>query len=58
MRRLWISRINAALSAEKISYSQFIHQLKKANIELNRKILADLAVNDPSTFTLVIKKAQ
>jgi large subunit ribosomal protein L20 len=60
MRRLWIQRINAALStyAEDIKYSQFINQLKKANISLNRKILSDLAINDPETFKAIVNTAQ
>ena len=60
LRRIWISRINAALTeyAQGLKYSQFISQLKKANIALNRKILADLAVSDPHSFKSVIEKAQ
>jgi len=58
MRRLWTVRINAALTPFKISYSKFINQLKKAKIELNRKILADLAVSDPKAFKAVVDKAQ
>jgi len=50
-RRLWIARINAAARMNNISYSKFIHGLKLANIELDRKILADLAVSDPTGFT-------
>lgn len=49
-RRLWIARINAAARQNDISYSRFIHGLKKANIALDRKILADLAVRDRETF--------
>ena len=49
-RRLWIARINAAARMNKISYNQFIHGLKLANIDLDRKILADLAISDPSGF--------
>ena len=50
-RRLWITRINAACRIHGISYSKFISNLKKANLNLNRKILADMAVNDPQSFT-------
>jgi len=56
MRKLWIQRINAALSSYDISYSEFINRLKKVKIELNRKILADLAVTDPKTFKAIIDK--
>ena len=58
MRRLWISRINAALSNSDISYSKFIACLNKAKIELDRKILADLAVTDPKTFEAIVNKAK
>jgi large subunit ribosomal protein L20 len=50
MRRLWIVRINAASRLNGLSYSRFIYGLKKANVELDRKILADLAVRDAETF--------
>ncbi|CAA6800866.1 MAG: LSU ribosomal protein L20p [uncultured Campylobacterales bacterium] len=53
-RRLWITRINAACRLNEISYSKFIHGLKLANIELDRKILADMAMNDASAFKAVI----
>jgi len=56
MRRLWIQRINAGLTPFKISYSKFIHQLKEAKVELNRKILADLVVNDPQAFKTIVDK--
>ena len=49
-RMLWIARINAAARLEGLSYSRFMHGLKLANIEMDRKILADMAVNDPSSF--------
>jgi large subunit ribosomal protein L20 len=49
-RRLWIQRINAAARQEGMSYSQFIHGLKLAGVELDRKVLADIAVRDPETF--------
>ena len=47
---LWIARINAAARLEGLSYSRFMHGLKVANIEMDRKILADMAVNDPASF--------
>ncbi len=49
-RRLWITRINAAARQEGLSYSQFIHGMSLAQIELDRKVLADIAVRDPETF--------
>jgi large subunit ribosomal protein L20 len=49
-RRLWITRINAAAKLNGMSYSQFMHGLKLAGIELDRKVLADIAVRDPETF--------
>lgn len=49
-RRLWITRINAAARENGMSYSQFIHGLQKAGVELDRKVLADIAVRDPETF--------
>jgi len=58
MRRLWITRINAALTPYNLSYSKFISGLKKAKIELNRKILADLAISDPNTFKAIVEKAK
>ena len=57
-RRLWIARINAALGTETLSYSRFIHGLKKANIDLDRRVLADLALNDPTAFTAVVGVAK
>ena len=56
-RRLWIVRINAACRLNDISYSRFIAGLKKANIELDRKILADLAMNDAKAFSELASKA-
>ena len=50
-RRLWISRINAASRENGVSYSKFIDGLKKAGIEINRKVLSELAINDPKAFT-------
>lgn len=49
-RRLWIARINAAVRAEGLTYSVFIHKLAEKGIELDRKVLADLAMNNPETF--------
>ena len=49
-RKLWITRINAATRSEGLSYSRFINGLKKAGVEINRKVLADLAVNDSQLF--------
>ncbi|HET9545790.1 MAG TPA: 50S ribosomal protein L20 [Gaiellaceae bacterium] len=57
-RRLWITRINAAARREGLSYNQFVAGLKKAEIELDRKILADLAVNDPAAFSAVAARAK
>ena len=57
-RSLWIVRINAAAKQNGTSYSQFINGLKKAGIELDRKILADLAVNDAGAFTALVKTAK
>jgi large subunit ribosomal protein L20 len=56
-RRLWITRINAASRQQGLSYSQLIGNLKKANVELNRKMLAQLAVLDPATFAKVAELA-
>ena len=52
-RRLWIARINAAARMNDLSYSKFIHGLKKAGVELDRKVLAELAVSDPSAFAQI-----
>ncbi len=57
-RRLWIVRINAACRLNDISYSRFINALNKANIQLDRKILADMAMNDPEAFAAVVKQAK
>ncbi len=56
-RRLWIARINAAARLNNLSYSKFIHGLKIANVELDRKILAEMAVSDPSGFTELARLA-
>lgn len=55
-RRLWITRINGALSELGISYSQFINLLKKSNIEIDRKILAIIASEDPGTFQKIVQE--
>ena len=57
-RRLWIVRINAACRLNDISYSQFIHGLKNAGIELDRKILADMAMNDAQAFANIAANAK
>ena len=56
-RRLWIQRINAACRQNGVSYSRFIAGLKAAGIEVDRKILADLAVNDPDAFAALVESA-
>ena len=57
-RALWIQRINAAARIEGISYSQLMGGLHKAGIEINRKVLADLAVNNPEAFKAIVAKAK
>ena len=57
-RRLWIARINAAARTNGISYSKLMHGLNVAGINLNRKVLADLAVNDAAAFTAIVEKAK
>lgn len=57
-RGLWIIRINAACKAREIRYSQFISGLKKADIELNRKMLSEIAIADPPAFDLIVEKAK
>ena len=57
-RRLWIVRIKAGSELNGISYSRFIHGLKKMNIELDRKVLADLAVNSPQSFAQIVDKVK
>lgn len=54
-RRLWIVRINAGVRPYGLSYSEFMGKLSKANIKLNRKVLADLAMNEPETFAAVVQ---
>jgi len=53
-RRLWIARINAAVRAEGLTYSQFIHKLTEKGIELDRKVLADIAMNNPESFKSLV----
>lgn len=57
LRRLWIARINAAARLNGTTYSRLIHGMRQANININRKMLADLAVRDPNAFTAVVDKA-
>ena len=57
-RKLWIARINAAARINGISYSRLINGLKLANVEVNRKMLADLAVNDAAAFTQLVEVAK
>ena len=58
MRSLWIARINAACRINDISYSKFMHGLKVANIDLNRKVLADIALTDEKAFAELVKTAK
>jgi len=58
LRRLWITRINAAARANGLSYSTFIHGLKQAGVELNRKVLADIAVQDANAFAQLAEVAK
>ena len=58
MRRLWIIRINAASRAEGLTYGQFMDALKKKGIEINRKMLAELAISDPGAFTQLVATAK
>ena len=57
-RKLWIARINAACKMNGTNYSTFINGLKKANIGLNRKMLSEIAINDPAGFTALVEKAK
>ena len=57
-RALWIQRINAGVRAEGMTYSQFMHGLKLAGVELDRKVLADLAMNEGATFSAIIAQAK
>ena len=58
LRRLWIARINAALEPHDVSYSVFIKMLLDQKINLNRKILADLAIKNPSDFNMIVKEVK
>lgn len=58
LRRLWITRINAAARLNGMSYSRLMHGLKQANIELDRKVLADIAVRDSGTFASIVSLAK
>ena len=57
-RRLWIARINAGARLNGLSYSRFINGLKKANIEIDRRVLADIAMHDAAAFTALTEKAK
>ncbi len=57
-RGIWITRINAAVREEGLTYSRFISKLASANVELNRKVLADLALNNPEAFKAVVEKVK
>jgi len=58
LRKLWIARINAAARLNGTTYSKLVAALKKANIELNRKMLSDIAIRDPKTFAAVVAKTK
>jgi large subunit ribosomal protein L20 len=57
-RALWIQRINAAVREYDMSYSEFMHKLKQKGIDINRKVLADLAMNEPETFKSIVNKVK
>lgn len=57
LRKLWIARINAASRQNGLTYSRLVHALRKTDINLNRKMLADIAVRDPETFKAIVEKA-
>lgn len=57
-RRLWITRINAACRAEGINYSNFMNALKKSGVELNRKMLSEMAIHDPESFKALVATAK
>ncbi len=57
-RRLWIARINAAARDNGVTYSQFMHNLKKMAVELDRRVLADIALHDPAGFTRIVQASQ
>jgi large subunit ribosomal protein L20 len=58
IRKLWIARINAGARLNGLSYSVFMNGLKKASIDLDRKVLSDMAINDPTGFTQLVEKAK
>lgn len=58
MRKLWIARINAAARTNDISYSQLMHGLKLAGVEVNRKMLSEIAIHDEAGFTAIVNKAK
>lgn len=58
LRRLWIARINAAARLNGLSYNRLMYGLKRAGVTLNRKVLADIAVRDPSTFAQIVEMAK
>lgn len=58
LRSLWITRLNAAVRDEGLTYGKFIHGLKSANINLDRKILAQLAIEEPESFTKIVEKVK
>ena len=58
MRRIWIQRINAAARLHGVSYSRLMHGLKQAEVEIDRKVLAELALHDPEGFATVVRQAQ
>jgi len=58
LRRLWIVRINAGARQNGTTYSRLVHGMKQSGIQLNRKMLAELAVNDPQTFAVIVEKSQ
>jgi large subunit ribosomal protein L20 len=57
-RKLWIARINAATRANGMTYSRFINAVSRAGIEMDRKILADIALHDPAAFTAIVEKVR
>ena len=57
-RQLWIARISAAVRAEGLTYSQFMHALKIANIDINRKVLSNMAIEDKATFSTLVAEAK
>jgi large subunit ribosomal protein L20 len=57
-RRLWIARINAAVRADGMTYSQFMYGLKKANVELDRKVLSDMAIRNEKSFSALVDTAR